>query len=194
MKFFMSAGWSKEQAAGIVGNLQTESGKNLDINAVGDGGKAKGIAQWHPDRQAKFKEVMGKDIGQSTLEDQLKFVDWELKNTERTAGEKLRQAKNAAQAAQIVDKQYERSSGEALGNRMASATALAGPTSGYQSTMNGVNPDSAGAATSAQGKKTTNEQHATNHSDKLTKQLAELNQTQKDLLAVNKKILSAQTS
>jgi hypothetical protein len=102
MKFFMSAGWSKEQAAGIVGNLQVESGKDLNTTAVGDGGKAKGIAQWHPDRQAKFKDIIGKDVMSATLEEQLRFVDWELKNTEKSAGDKLRAASSAAQAAQSL--------------------------------------------------------------------------------------------
>ena len=193
MKFFMSAGYTKEQAAGIVGNLQTESGKNLDVNAVGDGGKARGIAQWHPDRQATFQKVMGKDLKSSTLEEQLKFVDWELKNTERNAGEKLKQARSAAQAAQIVDKLYERSSGEALGNRMASATALAGPTSGYRGQdISDVNPSSAGADTATQGAQTKSEQMSDNHTKLLSKQLAEFNQTQKNLLEVNKKILARQ--
>jgi len=85
-------GWTKEQAAGIVGNLQEESGKNLDTKAVGDGRKAKGIAQWHPDRQAKFQEIMGKQVMDATLEEQLKFVDWELKNSHKVAGDKLKNA------------------------------------------------------------------------------------------------------
>jgi hypothetical protein len=140
MKFFMSAGWSKEQAAGIVGNLQVESGANLNTRAVGDGGKAKGIAQWHPDRQATFAKVMGKSLEESTLEEQLRFVDWELKNTEKNAGDKLRQAKTAAQAAQLVDSLYERSSGTAISARMASAATLAGPSGGYNSKMYSVTP------------------------------------------------------
>ena len=142
MKFFQSAGYTKEQAAGIVGNLQQESGKNLNIGAVGDGGQAKGIAQWHPDRQAKFKEIMGKDIGQSTLEEQLKFVDYELKNTEKSAGNQLRQAKTAAQAAQLVDRMYERSAGTETGARMANAELLAGPKSGFENKMASVKPNS----------------------------------------------------
>ena len=126
MKFFQSAGWTKEQAAGIVGNLQTESGKNLDVTAIGDNGQARGIAQWHPDRQAQFEKTMGKKLSESTLEEQLKFVDWELKNTNKEAGDKLKQAKSAAHAAAIVDKEYERSSGAAIASRVASAVALYG--------------------------------------------------------------------
>ena len=132
MKFFQSAGYTKEQAAGIVGNLQVESGRDLNTRAVGDGGKAKGVAQWHPDRQAKFRELTGKDVMDATLEEQLKFVDWELKNTHKQAGDMLRQAKNAAEAAQLVDRHYEVSAGLHTAKRMASADLLAGPSGKYE--------------------------------------------------------------
>jgi hypothetical protein len=108
---------------------------------VGDGGQARGIAQWHPDRQADFAKMFGHDIKQSTLEEQLKFIDYELKNTEKNAGDKLRQAKSAAQAAQLVDKLYERSSGAAVAGRVANAMALAGPDGSYQSQTARINPE-----------------------------------------------------
>lgn len=124
MAFFKSQGWSDAQAAGIVGNLQAESGKNLNTKAVGDSGKAKGIGQWHPDRQKKFAELTGKSLDESSLEEQLRFVDWELKNTEKKAGDKLKEAQTAAQAAAITDKYYERSSGAHLTQRISNAMAL----------------------------------------------------------------------
>ena len=188
MKFFQSAGWTKEQAAGIVGNLQVESGKNLNTGAVGDGGKAKGVAQWHPDRQAKFKDIIGKDVMSSTLEEQLKFVDWELKNTEKSAGDKLKQARTAAEAARIVDKQYERSSGAALGDRMASANTLAGPINRYPDSMKGVNPASAGADTQAQSNA---HSASTRHSPEsgLSKKLDDLNALMRQNNQQNAKIL-----
>jgi len=124
MEFFMSKGWTKEQAAGIVGNLQAESGANMKTDALGDNGKAYGIAQWHPDRQAKFKDVYGKDIRQSGFKEQLEYVNWELNNTERKAGDRLRQTSTAEEAAAVVDKFYERSSGQHLRNRQANAMAL----------------------------------------------------------------------
>lgn len=124
VKFFISKGYTPEQAAGIVGNLQAESGANLNTAAVGDGGKAYGIAQWHPDRQQNFKRAMGKDIQGSSLEDQLAFIIWELKNTEKNADSYLRRAQNAEQAAAIFDKYYERSSGEHRDRRIANAASL----------------------------------------------------------------------
>lgn len=129
MQYFQSQGWTKEQAAGIVGNLQAESSKNLKTNSVGDGGKAYGIAQWHPDRQKTFAQVMGKDIRQSTFKEQLAFVNWELNNSERSAGDELRQAKSPEEAAAIVDRSYERSTGESRRQRVANALALFGEAS-----------------------------------------------------------------
>ena len=125
MKFFQSQGWTKEQAAGIVGNLQAESGANLNSNAVGDSGKAYGIGQWHADRQANFAKEFGKVAG-SSFEDQLKFVQWELNHTESRAGKALKSAKTAQEAATIIDQLYERSAGTARGQRIANAIALAG--------------------------------------------------------------------
>lgn len=125
MRFFTSQGWSKEQAAGIVGNLQVESGPQLRTNVTGDGGRAYGIAQWHPDRQAQFMRVYGKPIQQSNFREQLQFIQWELRNSERAAGDRLLRARTAEEAAAIVDQFYERSSGAARGQRIANARTLA---------------------------------------------------------------------
>lgn len=45
-------GFPEGAAAGIVGNWSVESG--FDPNIVGDGGLARGLKQWHPDRWAQF--------------------------------------------------------------------------------------------------------------------------------------------
>lgn len=105
MNFFISKGWSAEQSAGIAANLHAESG--FDPKAVGDGGKAYGIAQWHPSRQAQFKSIFGKDIRESTQQEQLAFVDWELKNSHKGAGIRLKKATSAAEAGGIVTRGYE---------------------------------------------------------------------------------------
>ena len=104
--FFESRGWTSDQSAGIAANLIKES--SINPRAVGDGGRAYGIAQWHPDRQANFTTAIGGDIRSSTLEQQLTFVDWELRNTESAAGNRLKQAKSPEEAAGIVSRFYER--------------------------------------------------------------------------------------
>lgn len=107
MQYFVSQGWSKAQAAGIVGNIQKES--MFNYKALGDNGKAFGLAQWHPDRQANFKKAYGKDIRQASYKEQLAFINYELtKGDERKAGNKLKKAKTAGQAGAIVSEFYER--------------------------------------------------------------------------------------
>jgi hypothetical protein len=102
-------GWSKDQAIGIAANIHGESAGNH--TAVGDGGKAYGIAQWHPDRQNLFAKKFGKDIRQSTLAEQVAFVDYELNNggsLERKAGRLIRQSNSAEEAAALFTRWFER--------------------------------------------------------------------------------------
>lgn len=107
VRFFMGMGWSKEQAAGMVANLQRES--RLNPGAVGDSGLAYGLAQWHPDRQANFAKWAGKDIRQSTADEQAAFVNYELtQGAERKAGMLLRAAQSAEFAGQVMSRHYER--------------------------------------------------------------------------------------
>ncbi len=109
MVFFQNLGWSKEQAAGIVANLMAESKLNPTIS--GDSGRAYGIAQWHPDRQADFAKWSGKDIRQSSLEEQMAFVNYELTQggvLEKRAGKILRMTQNAARAGEVMSRYYER--------------------------------------------------------------------------------------
>lgn len=107
MQFFQDLGWSPAQSAGITANLSAESGFNS--SAVGDGGKAYGVAQWHPDRQANFEKWSGKNIRQSTLEDQLRFVHYELtEGAEVAAGKLLKAATNSRDAGATVSRYYER--------------------------------------------------------------------------------------
>lgn len=128
LAFFQKAGWSKEQAAGIVANLVAESG--MDAHAVGDNGRAYGVAQWHPDRQRAFREWAGKDIRQSTLDEQLAFVNHELTaGGEKAAGGILRGLKSAAEAGAAVSRYYERpadAAGEARRRGAAAANLVDG--------------------------------------------------------------------
>lgn len=104
-------GMSKNEAAGVVANLIAESA--LNPKAVGDGGKAYGIAQWHQDRQNKFAELYGHKMQDSApgkgLDEQLAFVQWELANTEKRAGLGLKaNAGSARLSGEVVSRMYER--------------------------------------------------------------------------------------
>ncbi len=102
----ISLGWSGPAAAGIAANIQAES--NFKPNSVGDGGAAYGLCQWHAGRQQKFQQTFGRRIQGSTFRNQLEFINWELNNTERAAGNALTQATTTTQAADIVCRLYER--------------------------------------------------------------------------------------
>ena len=131
MNYFMSKGWTREQAAGIVGNLQHESGRELNPTAYNSKERAYGIAQWHPDRQANFIKLFGHDPRQGTFREQLEFTQWELEHTHKRAGNLLKTAKSADRAAQIVNEGFEISASRLdVGSkgsqmRMANARTLA---------------------------------------------------------------------
>jgi len=122
MEFFLDQGWTPEQAAGLVANLQAESYDHIDPAAENSG--AYGIAQWRGSRKRDFEQEMGRPIKGSSLIDQLKFVQHELNNKEAKAGRLLKQATTAAEAAEIVDEFYERSGGAAIRRRIALANSL----------------------------------------------------------------------
>lgn len=109
MRFFMSKGWTKNQAAGITANLQAESGASFDNTIYGDGGKAYGIAQWHADRQRDFANAYGRSIKGTSLQQQLEFVHFELtRGNETGAGNRLKATTSAYQAGAVVSQFYER--------------------------------------------------------------------------------------
>ena len=123
LDYFVGQGWTFAQAAGIVGNLIVES--NLNPAAVGDSGKAYGIAQWHPDRQATCSKLLNRPIKGSSVEEQLECVENEFKTSESRAAAKIKTATTAADAAVLCDQYYERSSGAARQNRITQANNLA---------------------------------------------------------------------
>lgn len=114
-KFFVDKGYSPEIAAGIVGNIKHES--DFNVSAVGDSGKARGLAQWHPDRYNRLKSQF--DL--SSFYGNLEAIDYELKTSESAALEKILKAKTPEQAAALVDKHFERSAGLSTKQRMNTA-------------------------------------------------------------------------
>lgn len=122
-QYFLSQGWSSTQSAGIVGNLLGES--KLNPRAIGDGGAAFGIAQWHAPRQQQFYNLYGIPIQQSTLGQQLEFVNWELNNSEKRAGNLLRQQNTVSGATQTVMQNYERpADSSSFGSRLSGAMGV----------------------------------------------------------------------
>lgn len=131
LSYFQSQGWTRAQAAGIVANLKRESG--LNGASVGDNGSAYGLAQWHPDRQAAFKAQFGRDIRNSTAQEQLAFVQYELtRGSEKGAGSLLRGTTDAMSAGATLSQFYERPADRAgeSATRAAMALAIAGSGTG----------------------------------------------------------------
>ncbi len=125
MQKLIGLGWSKEQAAGIVGNLLQESG--MDTTSVGDGGTSGGIAQWHNERWDALKEYAANTGREWTdLDAQLEYLDYELRNGESVAGNALRRQTTSEGSAQVFSDMFERPAAEAANNaqRMANAAAV----------------------------------------------------------------------
>ncbi len=99
-------GFTQEEAFAIVGNLKQET-TGYDPKAVGDGGHAYGLAQWHEDRQANFRKQFGIDIKDSRFSDQLDFIAWELRGTHSRAYRKMQEASDVAGKAAAFSQYYE---------------------------------------------------------------------------------------
>nr|GAT43696.1 predicted protein [Mycena chlorophos] len=139
---FQKMGWTRAQAAGIAANLARESAFNP--SASGDWGQAYGIGQWHADRQEAFAKWAGHDIRNSSLDEQLGFVNYELtQGNEQRAGTALRGATNAQEAGAIISADYERPA-DAEGE----AARRAGLAGAYASAPQGPYADAAPAVDS----------------------------------------------
>ena len=77
MKFLMKKGLCEDAAAALIGNFIQES--SLNPYAVGDGGSAYGIAQWHPGRQQNIESHFGKSLSKMSFTEQLNAALWEMK-------------------------------------------------------------------------------------------------------------------
>lgn len=132
IEYFMKMGWTYEQAAGIVGNIQEESQGSANPKGSNDGGLAFGLAQWHPDRQAKYKELYGTSMQADWKKDpkmarerQRAFIHHELtKGNEQKAGAALRGETTVHGSFASVARHYERPSAANLQSRLRSSTGV----------------------------------------------------------------------
>jgi len=105
MKVLQGFGWTREQAAGMLGNIKNES----SFDPAAQNGSHYGLAQWDAKRQADFEKWSGKSMRGSSGYEQLAFMNYEMtKGAEGKAGALLRAATNAEQASNIVYREYER--------------------------------------------------------------------------------------
>lgn len=120
--FWKANGFTDEQAAGIVANEMHES--RMNPRAVGDGGRAIGIFQHHPDRRAKILAGTGIDMSSATHLEQLKGTLWELQNYEKRAMDAVLNAKTPEEAAAAFSMLFERPA-DAQGQARARAATAA---------------------------------------------------------------------
>lgn len=106
MSFWMSQGYSREQAAGIVANEIAESGGKP--GARGDGGKAHGLYQWHPDRRRRILEATGIDVSTASAMDQRRAAAWEMKNEPIFNDQTFRSISSPDEAAAYFSMKFER--------------------------------------------------------------------------------------
>ena len=74
----MQAGFSKNAALGIVGNVAKES--NFNAGANGDSGHAWGIGQWHGPRVQDILKGTGIDVRKAGYADQVRAYLWEMQH------------------------------------------------------------------------------------------------------------------
>ena len=119
--FFQGQGWTPEQAAGLAAQFAHESG--YDPGAVGDGGLAVGSLQWHPDRRQALARA-GYRVEGASFEDQLRAAQYELtQGGEKAAGDAIRGARTAEDAARIASTRWVRPKDTATNERERAATA-----------------------------------------------------------------------
>lgn len=107
MNFFMEKGLTKEQAAGITGNLHAESGFNT--SASGDEGTSFGLAQWHNERGVGLENFTKKlKLPKNSLKGQLEFVWKELNTTHKSALSALQTTRTPTEAARVFSDKFER--------------------------------------------------------------------------------------
>lgn len=127
LDFWISQGYTPEQAAGIVANEKAES--NFNPSAVGDGGAARGSFQWHVDRRNKILAATGIDVATAGHLDQLRAAAYELQQT--GIGDRIKNTSTAGQAGALFSSKFERPAGgiaEAM-RRAGIATSIAAQSS-----------------------------------------------------------------
>lgn len=106
LNYFMNKGLTREQSAGIVGNLMVES--SMNTRALNPYSGAYGIAQWLGSRKTALFNKYGNN---PTLDQQLDFIWHELNSSHSRGLRMLRQSNNPSDAAANAFGYYEFSAG-----------------------------------------------------------------------------------
>lgn len=126
--FFKSRGYSKEAAAGIIGNLMQESGTDLNPSLHQKGGPGRGLAQWTVGSD-RWRQLLSyakkKGTKWDDFQTQLEFIDMEMNNKnlnpfwrkQNSSLQAFKNQKSVDNATYLFDRVYERSGKPMMKNR-----------------------------------------------------------------------------
>ena len=120
--FFLANGYSPEAASGIAAGIVAEGGH---AGAQNPTSSAYGAGQWLKSHWADFHRVIGRDIHGSSVNDQLRFMLWELSHSENPAGSRIRRARTSSDALNAYVRGYMRPRGGTAGDLQRGSVALA---------------------------------------------------------------------
>tara|TARA_R110002020_G_scaffold291334_1_gene506797 strand:+ start:3006 stop:4385 length:1380 start_codon:yes stop_codon:yes gene_type:complete len=90
IEFFIDKGLTAPQAAGITGNIKTESAGTWQTGVIGDGGTSMGLAQWHKSRLLRLNQFANnQNLRITDPTAQLEYLWYEFQNKENKAYRKL---------------------------------------------------------------------------------------------------------
>jgi hypothetical protein len=122
-------GWTDNQIAAGLGNLQQES--NFNPNAFNSKESAFGIAQWRGDRLTNLQNYAAQNgLDYTDVGTQAQFINYEMTSgSEQSAGNKFfnNQNQDPGNLAATWDQSYERSAGTERDQRIANANAFSQP-------------------------------------------------------------------
>ena len=96
--YLSQQGFNDAAICGILANIQHES--NFNPNAVGDGGTSYGICQWHNERNTSLQNYCNSNgLDYRTVEGQLSYLMYELKNNYTGVYNTLKSVPNTQQGA-----------------------------------------------------------------------------------------------
>lgn len=127
--YFTGHGWTPAQTAGILANINAESG--FDPHPGGDRTGSFGLFQFHGTRVALFSQWLRQTTGgrvtnprDATPEQQFAFAQWELtKGDQQSAGRALHREKSAYNSTYVFSSDFERPFGGAQTAAMRAGTA-----------------------------------------------------------------------
>ncbi|UQN30540.1 phage tail tip lysozyme [Brachybacterium kimchii] len=148
--YLRGAGYSEEQAAGVMGNIERESKFNPFVSQGGSGtptvSSGWALVQWTADRHAAVRDAVIKELGAKyyvgaptidqlpgslTDEDvdkmvlfQMRYIISELEGPEKAAGDALANSTSVEDATRVFESKYERAGVSAIDERVANAQKI----------------------------------------------------------------------